>query len=87
MIPLQVVEDGERPSEEVWLQYSVSGGPWVTFYDDWDTDFNKSAAWYSWYDNDIDIPAEAWSASTQFRWYQRIMMGITGIIGDSRTSL
>jgi len=63
-------EDGERPSEEVWLQYSVSGGPWVTFYEDWDTDFNKSAAWYSWYDNDIDIPVEAWSASTQFRWYQ-----------------
>ena len=63
-------EDGERPSEEVWLQYSVSGGPWVTFYDDWDTDFYKSAAWYSWYDNDIDIPVEAWSASTQFRWYQ-----------------
>ena len=64
-------EDGERPSEEVWLQYSVNeGASWVTFFDDWDTDRNKLSPWYSWYDNDIDIPVEAWSRSTKFRWYQ-----------------
>ena len=63
-------EDPDASNEEVYLQYKVDGGNWETFYDDWDTDSSKSAAWYNWYYNDIEIPTLAKSISTQFRWYQ-----------------
>ena len=63
-------EDPDASNEEVYLQYKVDGGNWETFYDDWDTDSFKSAAWYNWHYNDIEIPTLAKSISTQFRWYQ-----------------
>tara|TARA_A100001011_G_scaffold393249_1_gene482662 strand:- start:15729 stop:19853 length:4125 start_codon:yes stop_codon:yes gene_type:complete len=64
-------EDPERANEEVKLQYSINGGSsWITIYEDWNTVSNKSAAWYSWHSNNIDIPIGAWTNSTIFRWYQ-----------------
>ena len=63
-------EDPERESEEVYLQYKVSGGNWTTMYDQWDVDLNKNAPWYSWNFNDLDIPVPARTSSTQFRWIQ-----------------
>lgn len=63
-------EDPERESEEVYLQYKVSGGNWTTMYDQWNVDLNKNAPWYSWNFNDIEIPALARTSSTQFRWIQ-----------------
>ena len=63
-------EDPDASNEEVYLQYKLDGGNWITIYEDWDTDNSKSAAWYNWHYNDIEIPAGAKSRSTQFRWYQ-----------------
>jgi len=64
-------EDGERVDEEVYLQYSVNGGSnWITFYEDWNTVNDKSADWYDWYANDIEIPLAAQTSATIFRWYQ-----------------
>lgn len=64
-------EDGERVDEEVYLQYSIDGGTvWEDIFKDWDTVSNKNAPWYDWYDNDIQIPDDAKTSSTIFRWYQ-----------------
>ena len=61
-------EEPEGIAEEVYLQYSVNNGNWITFYDGWDTTFGS--AWYRWNFNDITIPDGAKSNSTRFRWYQ-----------------
>ena len=37
-------EEPEGIGEEVYLQYSVNNGNWITFYDGWDTTFGS--AWY-----------------------------------------
>jgi gliding motility-associated-like protein len=64
-------EDPERPDEEVKLQYSINNGStWVVIFEGWDTNYSKSKPWYSWYYNDIAIPAGANTSSTIFRWYQ-----------------
>lgn len=64
-------EDPDQPSEEVILSYSVDGGSnWIIIFEDWNTVSDKSAAWYSWYWNDITIPDGAKTSSTIFRWYQ-----------------
>ena len=63
-------EDGDAANEEVYLQYSANGGPWVTMYDDWNTVNGYSADWYNWDFNDIPIPDGAKSSSTRFRWRQ-----------------
>jgi hypothetical protein len=63
-------EDPDLANEEVYLQYKLDGGSWVNMYEDWDTVRNKTAAWYSWYSQNVPIPDGAKSSSTSFRWYQ-----------------
>jgi gliding motility-associated-like protein len=63
-------EDPDLANEEVYLQYKLDGGSWVNMYEDWDTVRNKTAAWYSWYFQNVPIPDGAKSSSTSFRWYQ-----------------
>ncbi|MCE2823182.1 MAG: PKD domain-containing protein, partial [Saprospiraceae bacterium] len=64
-------ERPDLPTEEIWLQYSTdNGNSWTTIYDQWDTSPLGSFAWYNWYYQSIAIPPGAFSANTQFRWYQ-----------------
>lgn len=64
-------EDPDLPSEGVHLQYSTNGSTW-TDINYWTPTNNITGPLYTWGHYSETLPVMAYSASTQFRWYQSI---------------